>query len=190
MRIAAAQINTTIGDFDGNLAKIRGAVARAREAGAELLVVPELAISGYPPMDLLERPSFLADQSAALAGALGFQYRWVPQEEEYAHAAGMFVLTPEDRISRTLYGIAFTPKDLKLSLMEASEGRLGSPFDRLLLYCFQYDSETHRYALVARNIMKIGGFLTTVLIGAFLLIHWRRERRRARVLSVRGASRA
>lgn len=66
MRLALAQINTTIGDFGGNLAKVRAAIARAREAGADLVVLPELALCGYPPMDLLDRPSFLREQAAAL----------------------------------------------------------------------------------------------------------------------------
>ena len=123
---------------------------------------------------------FLTGDSAqvyAFTQALGFGFRWVEEKKEFAHAAGMFVLTPEGKVSRTLYGIEFPVKDLRLSLVEAGEGRLGSPFDRLLLYCFQYDSETHKYSLVARNVMKLGGLLTVIAIGAFLTIQWGRERR-------------
>ena len=87
----------------------------------------------------------------------------------------MFALTPDGKISRTLYGIEFSSRDLRLTLLEAEEGRLGSPFDRLLLYCFQYDGETHKYALVAANIMKMGGVATVLIMGTFLLVHWRRR---------------
>lgn len=116
------------------------------------------------------------EQIRALADALGFQYRWIEESQEFSHAAGMFILTPEGKISRTLYGIEFPPRDLRFSLVEAGEGRLGSPLDRLLLYCFQYDPDTHRYTMVARNVMKLGGLVTVVFLGGFMLVQWRRER--------------
>jgi protein SCO1/2 len=119
------------------------------------------------------------EQIRVLANALGFRYRWVAEKEEFAHAAGMFVLTPEGKISRTLYGIEFAARDLRLSLVEAAEGRLGTPFDRLLLYCFQYDPETHKYSLVAVNVMKLGALATLIALGAFLTVQWSRERRQA-----------
>ena len=115
-----------------------------------------------------------------LADALGFRFRWVEERKEFAHAAGMFALTPKGRVSRTLYGIEFSAKDLRLALVEAGEGKLGSPFDRLLLYCFKYDGIKHKYALVARNVMKAGGLLTMTALGAFLVYWWSRERRNRR----------
>ena len=115
-----------------------------------------------------------------LADALGFKYRWVPDRKEFAHAAGMFVLTPEWKISRTLYGIDFPAKDLRLSLLEAGEGKLGSPFDKVLLYCFQYDSKAHKYVMVAMNVMKVGGLFTMLALGGFLAVLWSRERHRPR----------
>ena len=115
-----------------------------------------------------------------LADALGFGYRWVPDRKEFAHAAGMFVLTPQGKVSRTLYGVEFPAKELRLSLVEAGEGKLGSPFDKLLLYCFQYDAKTHKYAMVAMNVMKVGGLFTMLALGGFLTILWSRERHRPR----------
>jgi protein SCO1/2 len=112
-----------------------------------------------------------------LADAVGFRYRWLEAQKQFSHAAGMFVLTPEGKISRTLYGIDYPVQDLRFSLLEASEGRLGSPLDRLVLYCFQYDPETHKYALVALNVMKLGGVLTVVCLGLLLGFLWIRERR-------------
>ena len=114
-----------------------------------------------------------------LADALGFRYRWVEEQNQFAHAAGMFVLTPDGRVSRTLYGIEFPTKDLRLALVEAGEGKLGSPFDRLLLYCFKYDAQNHKYAMVAMNVMRLGGLITMVSLGTFLAVWWSRERHRA-----------
>jgi len=115
---------------------------------------------------------------ARLAEALGFGYRWDESQKQYAHAAGMFVLTPRGMVSRTLYGIEYPGRELRLSLTEASEGRLGSPLDKLVLYCFQYSAEKHKYALVATNVMKLGAFATVLLLGGFIALQWIRERAR------------
>ncbi len=121
-----------------------------------------------------------------LADALGFGYRYDPIRKQYAHPAGMFVLTPEGTISRTLYGIEFSPKDLRLSLTEASQGRLGTPLDKFLMYCYQYDPKTHKYALVAANVMKAGGLVSLIVLGALLAVLWTRERRRHRPATASG----
>jgi protein SCO1/2 len=112
-----------------------------------------------------------------LAKAVGFRYRWDEESKQYAHAAGIFVLTPDGRVSRTLYGITFPARDLRLALVEASQGGIGSPVDRLLLFCYHYDPETRRYGLTPMAVMRIGGVLTMVFLGMFLLSAWRRERR-------------
>ncbi len=109
-------------------------------------------------------------ETRRLADALGFGYRYDPIRKQYAHPAGMFVLTPEGTVSRTLYGIEFSPKDLRLSLTEASQGRLGTPLDKFLMYCYQYDPKTHKYALVAVNVMKAGGLATLIVLGALLAL--------------------
>lgn len=113
-----------------------------------------------------------------LADALGFPYRRVEKTGEYAHGAGMFVITPDGRISRTLYGIRFPGQDLRLALMEASEGKLGSPIEHLVLYCFRYDADAGGYVLAALQIMKIGGALTVAALATLLSVLWLRDRRR------------
>ncbi len=118
-------------------------------------------------------------QIQALTGAVGFGYHYDEKLQQYAHAAGIFVLTSDGKISRTLYGIEYPPKDLKLSLVEASEGKLGSPVDKVLLYCFHYDPATHKYSLVAINVMKLGGLVTLIALGGFLGVMWMRERHRS-----------
>jgi len=114
---------------------------------------------------------------AKVAAAVGFRYRWDEEGKQWAHAAGIFVLTPDGRLSQILYGIAFAERDLRLALVEASLGGIGSPLDRLLLWCFHYDPKERRYSLAAIALVRIGGVLTMMVLGAFLITAWRRDRR-------------
>ncbi|MEW5794788.1 MAG: SCO family protein [Candidatus Zixiibacteriota bacterium] len=120
-------------------------------------------------------------QSRALADAVGFKYFYNPERQEWAHPAAAFVLTPEGRISRTLYGIEFSKTDLKLSLLEASQGRLGSPLDKLILYCYHYDPSSRGYTVAAGNLMKLGGAATVTALGIFVGLLWYGERLRRRM---------
>jgi len=117
------------------------------------------------------------DQIKSLADAVGFKYYYDEEKKQYAHAAALFVLTEEGKISRYLYGVNFKPNDLKLSLLEASQGKIGNTIDHLLLYCFQYDPNAKGYVLFAGNVMRLGGILTMIILGAVLFLLWRKERR-------------
>lgn len=131
-----------------------------------------------------ERPwAFLVGQKAqidSLAEALGFEYYYVQKTGEYAHPALVFILTENGRISCYLYGIQYKERDLHLALLEASEGKIGSTIDRLILYCYHYDPEAGGYVAMAANIMKLGGVLTLIVLGLLLGILWGRERIRKR----------
>jgi protein SCO1 len=96
------------------------------------------------------------------------------------HPSAISLVTPNGRIARYLYGIEFAPHTLRLSLIEASEGKIGSTLDRLILYCFHYDSSEGRYAPAAVNIMRLGGSLTALLLGGLLFVLWRAELRKKR----------
>ena len=115
-----------------------------------------------------------------LAETVGFGYTYDVASGQYAHAAAIFVITPDGRVARYLYGIEYPPKSLKLSLMEASEGKIGSAFDQLIMYCYHYDPASRRYAPVAMNIMRVGGGATALLLGLTLGTWWLRESRRRR----------
>lgn len=117
------------------------------------------------------------DNVQLLADAVGFHFRFDAASNQYAHAAGIFVLTPDGRISRVLYGLEYPSRDLRLSLVEASRGAIGTPVDRLLLFCFHYDPQARKYGLTPMGVMRIGGLLMVVALGIFLLTLWRRERR-------------
>ena len=103
-----------------------------------------------------------------LADEVGFRYQYDSDRKEYAHPSVIFVLTPEGKISRYLYGIQFSRTDLKLALLEAVDGKIGSVVDKLLLYCYHYDPKNRKYALLAVNSMKIGGSVTLLGLVLFL----------------------
>jgi protein SCO1 len=113
-----------------------------------------------------------------LTDAVGFGYRWNEQRQEFAHAAVTIVLMPDGAVSRYLYGVQYEPRTLKLSLVEAAEGKTGSTLDKFLLFCFHYDATTGRYGPTALNIMKAGGALMVLVIVGLVLVLRRKERRR------------
>jgi protein SCO1/2 len=110
--------------------------------------------------------------------AVGFQYRYDERQKQYAHPAAIYLLTPEGNLARYLYGIMYAPADVRLGLLEASQGRSISTTERVLLYCYHYDPQGGHYSLVAMNVMRLGGVVTLVTLGSFLTIMWARERRR------------
>jgi protein SCO1/2 len=113
-----------------------------------------------------------------LASTLGFGYTYDRSTGEYAHAAAIFVSTPDGRVARYLYGIEYPPKRLRLALLEASEGEIGNTIDQIILYCFHYDPSSRRYSPVAMNIMRLGGTATALIVGLTLGGYWLREARR------------
>jgi protein SCO1/2 len=117
-------------------------------------------------------------QIERLAGAVGFKYFYDKKRDEYAHPAVIFLLTEQGVISRYLYGIEFKTSDLKLGLLEASQGKLGSTVDKIILYCFHYDPDAEGYVVVAGNVMKLGGVATLAALVIFLSILWVGERRK------------
>jgi protein SCO1/2 len=113
----------------------------------------------------------------SLTQAVGFRYKYDPETEQFAHASGIMVLTPQGRLARYFYGIDYGPKDVRLGLVEASEGKIGSPVDEVLLYCFHYDPKTGTYGAVIMNIVRVAGVSTLVILGTFMIVMFRRDRR-------------
>ena len=120
-----------------------------------------------------------AEAIATLADAIGFRYRYDPAIDQYAHGAGIVAATPEGRLARYFYGVEFSARDLRLGLVEASENRIGTVADQILLLCYHYDPETGRYGRAALLSVRVGGALTVLGLGGFLFAMWRRERREA-----------
>lgn len=113
-----------------------------------------------------------------VAAAIGWKYHYDARQGQYAHPSAITLLKPGGRVARYLYGIEFAPNDLKLGLLEASEGKSISTVERVVLYCYHYDPQDRKYSLVAMHVMQIGGGVTLVAMGTFLGVLWLAEKRK------------
>ncbi len=149
----------------------RPAQARARQA----LMVEEMGRK-----DALAGWSFLTGREEnirAVAETVGFGYEWNDYRQEYAHGAALMILTPDGRVSRYLYGVQFDPKVLRLSMIEASDGKVGSTLDKIFLLCYHYDPSIAAYGPMAERIMRAGGVVTLLLLGLLFMLLTRARRR-------------
>lgn len=121
------------------------------------------------------------DSIMAATQAAHFTFNFDPKTNLFAHASGILLLTPEGRISRYFYGVEFPSRNLRLGLVDASEGRIGSPVDHVLLYCFQYDPSEARYSASILRIMRLGGILTVLCMVFGILIFRRRDHARSKL---------
>ena len=130
------------------------------------------------------------DQPAidALATRSGFRYVFDQASQQYVHASAIMVLTPQGRVSKYFYGIEYPPKDLRLGLIEASGGKIGTPVDQVLLYCYHYDPHSGKYSMVVMNVLRLAGVATVALIGGFIAAMWSRDRRKSKTRRGRGAA--
>jgi protein SCO1/2 len=115
---------------------------------------------------------------AQLASELGFGFKFDPRTGDYAHGAGIFILTPDGVLSRTMTGLIYEPRDTKFALMEATGGKIGTVFDRILLTCFHYVPDKHKYGLYVFGTMRVGAALTVFFLASMLTWYWFSERRR------------
>jgi protein SCO1/2 len=111
-----------------------------------------------------------------LAAAVGFRYAYDEEIQQYAHGAGIEILTPEGVLSQYFYGIEFSPRDLRFGLIEASHGRIGTAIDTALMLCYHYDPATGKYGAAAIDAIRIGGVATLLALLSFMFISLRRER--------------
>jgi protein SCO1 len=110
-----------------------------------------------------------------LANAVGFKYVYDERRDQFAHAAGLVILTPQGRISRYLFGLEYPPRDVRLGLVESAGGRIGSLIDQVLLYCFHYDPATGRYSAVAMNVVRLAAIATVAGLALLIVLLRRRE---------------
>ena len=118
------------------------------------------------------------DNAKRLAELIGYHYRWDPRIQQYAHVAGIMILTPEGKMARYLYGINYRALDLRFGLAEAAESRSTPTIEKVLLFCYHYDPVQNKYVLFASNFMEAGGALTVLILGFFLFRMFRAEHRR------------
>jgi protein SCO1/2 len=121
------------------------------------------------------------DSIERVTNAVGFKYKYDPRIAQYAHAAGITVLTPEGRISRYFYGIEFAPRDVQFGLMDASKLKIGTITEKITFLCYHYDPASGKYGLIVTRLLQAGGLLTLAAMGTFWFVMLRRERRKAYV---------
>jgi protein SCO1 len=113
-----------------------------------------------------------------LTEAVGFRYNYESDKDRFGHATGIILLTPTGKVARYFYGIEFSPRDLRLGLIEASANKIGSPIDQLLLFCYHYDPTTGKYSLLITNMIRLGAVATVIALAAFIVLMLRRDRNR------------
>jgi protein SCO1/2 len=143
-----------------------------RETAALAAAKKKLYVERYGRTSGAKGWTFLTGDEASirrLAAAVGFRYVYDADLRQYAHATGLVVLTPDGRVSRYLYGVEYPAGDLRLALVEAAAGKIGTPVDLLLLYCYHYDPLSGRYGLVVTRVLRAAGALTVLLLAALIL---------------------
>lgn len=118
------------------------------------------------------------DSIAKVTSAAGFGFEWDEETSQFAHAAAVMVATPSGELSHYFYGIDYSPRDLKLAITESGENKVGSAADQLLLYCFHYDPSKGKYGLAVLNLVRLGGVVTVLGLGAMGFVFWRRNKKK------------
>ena len=113
----------------------------------------------------------------ALTEATGFHYVWDDKTSQFAHGSAVMLLTPEGKLAQYYYGIEYSPKDMRLGIIEASNERIGNVVDQVILYCYHYDPTTGKYGAVAMSLIRVGGVLTVLVLGTFMVVNFRRDAR-------------
>jgi protein SCO1/2 len=125
-------------------------------------------------------PFFTASTEAidVLAASVGFRFKYIARERQFAHIAALFFLSPEGKLTRYLYGVQFDPKEVKLALFESAQGRVGTALERVMLRCYKFDPAGRKYHLFVRTYYRVWGVLIILALGTFLGVLWRRELKR------------
>jgi protein SCO1/2 len=116
-----------------------------------------------------------------VTSSAGFNYRWDEPSAQFAHVSGVLVVTPDGRLSRYFYGVEYSPKELRMALVESGQGKIGSAIDQLLLYCYHYDPAAGRYGVVVMNLVRLGGVVTVAMMAGFILLMRRKDHSRGAV---------
>lgn len=117
------------------------------------------------------------DQIDKLTNAVGWQYEYDPKTDQFAHAAGIVLLTPKGKVSQYYYGVEYSARDMRLGMIEASQNKIGTLADAVLLYCYHYDPRTGKYGAAITNIVRLAGIVTVVVLGGFIVIMFRHDRK-------------
>ena len=150
-----------------------------RDQPKDAALMKDKWIRRYGRLDSASGWHFLtANESAVrqLANAVGFQFAYDAKMDQFAHGAALLVLTPDGRTSRYFYGFEFKPRDLRLAIYEAGQGKIGGLAEELLLLCFHYDPAIGKYSRDAMLFARAGGVTTMLVLGGFIVVMFRKER--------------
>lgn len=111
----------------------------------------------------------------ALTDAVGFHYTYDPATDQFAHASAIMILTPDGHLSKYFYGVEYAPRDVRLGLVDASQGKIGSLVDQVLLFCYHYDAATGKYGAVAMNLVRAGGAIFFMFGAAWMIVAFRKD---------------
>ena len=114
----------------------------------------------------------------ALAASVGFKFKYIARERQFAHVSALFFLSPDGTVTRYLYGVSFDPKEVKLALFESAQGRVGTNLERILMRCYKFDASARKYHLWIKNYYRVWGVIIILALGTFLGILWRRDLKR------------
>lgn len=154
-----------------------------REKPAQALVRQKHYLQSFDKADRKDVWPFWVGQEKeirSVTDSVGFRYKFDEETSQYAHAAAILVLTPDGRVSRYLYGVEFPGRDLRLALVEAASGKVGTSFDKFLLTCYRYDPVARRYVPYALGLVRAGALLVLFGLATTLVVFWRREAKGAR----------
>lgn len=115
------------------------------------------------------------DQIDALANAVGFHFAWDPQIQQFAHASGIMLLTPDGRLAQYYYGIEYAPRDIQLGIIQSSQGKIGNIVDKVILYCYEYDPARGKYGAIVFRILRLSALATVLALGGFMAVMFRRD---------------
>jgi protein SCO1/2 len=113
-----------------------------------------------------------------ITSAAGFSYKWDEKSNQFAHAAGVMIVTPDGKLSRYFYGIDYSPKDIKFGVMESAESKVGNPAEKLLLYCYHYDPSSGKYGFAILRVIRLFGVFTVLGMGTMIFVFWRKNKRK------------
>jgi protein SCO1/2 len=152
----------------------------ARETPTQAAAKKAVYVKEYRHPETADGWHFLTggtDEIKKVTDAVGFRFKWDVYNAQFAHASAVYILTPEGKLSKYFYGVEYSPKDMRLGLIEASQNRIGTAVDQILLFCYHFDPTTGKYTPVALSILRVAGAATVLTLGGFVFIMLRRENR-------------
>jgi protein SCO1 len=152
----------------------------ARETPKQALLKKAVYVKDYGHPETADGWHFLTgspDSIKRVTSAVGFQYKWDVYTATFAHASAIYVLTPDGKLSKYFYGIEYSPKDMRLGLVEASQNKIGNAVDQILLFCYHFDPTSAKYTFLAMSILRAAGAATVLMLGGFVFIMLRRDSR-------------